>query len=152
MCYVRLSQHIESLLWMTFMAARVPATGARLLFGTLRPTCLPTSSFGSIASQHSAFHTPRPYSQRSLLPTALDVRNGVFPSPLRLGRLHYLPLAAARSISFTSNRPTSATGIAKLLPASLQAESGNQSANLGQLFSLVRPEKKTLLVAFGLVS
>jgi hypothetical protein len=59
--------------------------------------------------------------------------------------------AITRSISFTSNR-SATDGIAKLLPIGIfQGETSTQSANLGQLVSLAKPEKKTLVIAFGLV-
>ncbi|KAF8693882.1 ABC transporter, partial [Rhizoctonia solani] len=56
----------------------------------------------------------------------------------------------ARPISFTSYRPAAGLAISKLVPAPLRADA-NQAANLRQLFSLAKPEKRTLFTAFGLL-
>ncbi|QRV97861.1 ABC transporter transmembrane region [Ceratobasidium sp. AG-Ba] len=41
--------------------------------------------------------------------------------------------------------------ILKLLPVSLKSEPGNQTTNIRQLFALAKPEKRSLLTAFGLL-
>ncbi|KAB5588714.1 ATP-dependent permease [Ceratobasidium theobromae] len=61
----------------------------------------------------------------------------------RLQKSHY------RQISFTSNRPAS-LAVSKFLPQVLRANE-SQSTNLRQMIALARPEKKTLLVAVGLL-
>ncbi|CCO34778.1 putative ABC transporter ATP-binding protein/permease C9B6,09c [Rhizoctonia solani AG-1 IB] len=53
-------------------------------------------------------------------------------------------------LSFTSHRPAAGVAISKLVPAPLRADP-NQAANLRQLFALAKPEKTTLLTAFGLL-
>ncbi|CAE6512041.1 unnamed protein product [Rhizoctonia solani] len=59
-------------------------------------------------------------------------------------------MSYSRSISFTSHRPTAGLAISKVVPASLRPEA-NQAANLRQLFALAKPEKTTLITAFGLL-
>ncbi|KAG8777587.1 ATP-binding cassette permease mdl1 [Ceratobasidium sp. 428] len=83
-------------------------------------------------------------------PHSTDVLRGSRAWPVSTLPQLYPPATSRHASSSAPHRSVS-TALTKLLPASLQPDSGNQTANIRQLFSLAKPEKKTLLTAFGLL-
>ncbi|KAH7329739.1 P-loop containing nucleoside triphosphate hydrolase protein [Rhizoctonia solani] len=135
---------------MTFgLVAILPAGTARCFRGAtgpFRPCLTRISSATTLPRLNGGFHhlarTP------SLTPS-YELRSRIISSTTESGT-SARQAGHARSISFTSHRPTAKLAISKLVPTSLQTDS-NQTTNLRQLFALAKPEKATLLTAFGLL-
>ncbi|CAE6346976.1 unnamed protein product [Rhizoctonia solani] len=128
----------------------VPARAIRCLPGVpimARPTYHHLGRVAIRPALHGCFHNVA----QSRLPM---LSNGLLRSSTACGIPGFIatpkPLGRLRFISFTSHRPAAGIGISRLVPTSLQTDA-TQTANLRQLFALAKPEKTTLLTAFGLL-
>ncbi|KAG9085800.1 ATP-binding cassette permease mdl1 [Ceratobasidium sp. UAMH 11750] len=128
------------------MTSGMAARGARLVCGSVLS--------GSLCSVRLGFNTYTPTATRTFGSLRSPIPGIVLSLPTRTSlaaaRSFPRPRTTSRLSSSASRRPVT-NSIVKLLPASLQAEPDNQTANLRQLFSLAKPETRTLLTAFGLL-
>ncbi|QRW12400.1 ABC transporter transmembrane region [Ceratobasidium sp. AG-Ba] len=107
--------------------------------------CLRPIPYFTRPRSHCASHTIfRPW--LPTVPLARSPGRSLRPPTLSVGQ----PSSGSRYASSSPARTVSDT-ILKLLPVSLKSEPGNQTTNVRQLFALAKPEKRSLLTAFGLL-